>query len=87
MVKKTLILLVTSYRKFISPLLGNCCRFYPSCSWYAQEAIERFGVIGGGWLTIKRLLKCHPLGTKEWYDPVPNLDGGDVMLKKKLYDR
>lgn len=48
------------YRWFLSPILGTCCRFYPSCSGYAQEAIEKHGVVSGVFLTLKRLLKCHP---------------------------
>lgn len=51
---------ITGYRYFISPLLGNNCRFYPSCSAYAEESFRRFGVIKGSYLTIKRILKCHP---------------------------
>jgi uncharacterized protein len=49
------------YRRFISPLKPPTCRFYPTCSQYGLEAIKRFGAVKGGWLTIKRLLKCHPL--------------------------
>lgn len=48
------------YRWLISPWFGQCCRFYPSCSHYAQEAIEKYGVMRGSVLTFKRLLKCHP---------------------------
>ncbi|MCP5125097.1 MAG: membrane protein insertion efficiency factor YidD [Gammaproteobacteria bacterium] len=65
-----LIALLRIYQLFISPLLGNHCRFYPSCSQYAREAIEQYGVLRGGWLAIRRLLRCHP-----WQpggvDPVP----------------
>ena len=49
------------YQKFLSPLLGNNCRFYPTCSEYSHQAIERYGAIRGGWLAIKRLSRCHPL--------------------------
>lgn len=66
-------LLITLYRNLISPFLGANCRFYPSCSLYAQIAIERFGVVRGLWLSLKRLLRCHPWNDKrDWYDPVPD---------------
>ena len=48
------------YRRFISPLLPPACRFYPTCSQYALEALERYGTVKGSWLTLKRLSKCHP---------------------------
>lgn len=53
--------LLHGYQKLISPLFGPSCRFHPSCSHYAIEAITRFGVLKGTWLAAKRLLKCHPL--------------------------
>ena len=55
------IFIVTIYQRAISPLLGPKCRFTPSCSQYAIIALRRFGLIKGGWLTVKRVLKCHPL--------------------------
>ena len=58
--KKPLILLIRLYQWTISPLLGSCCRFYPSCSNYATEAIEKHGALSGSWLTLCRLIKCHP---------------------------
>ncbi len=58
------------YRKRISPLFPPKCRFYPSCSAYAYEAIEKYGSIKGGYLAVKRILKCHPFN-KGGYDPVP----------------
>lgn len=71
--KKLAITFIKGYQLFISPLLGSNCRFYPSCSCYACEAIDRFGVVKGGWLASKRILKCHPLN-KGGEDPVPPLD-------------
>ena len=62
--------LIRIYKKFISPLFPRCCRFNPSCSSYAIEAIEVHGVIAGLWLTLKRLMRCHPF-CKGGYDPVP----------------
>jgi len=58
------------YRYFISPLLGANCRFSPTCSEYAKDAITRYGALRGGLLTVKRILKCHPWGGSG-YDPVP----------------
>lgn len=67
--KKAVIFLIIIYRQFISPLLPPSCRFYPTCSQYAQEAIVRYGVIKGGWLFMKRFFKCHPFHPGG-YDPV-----------------
>ncbi len=67
--QEILILLLRGYQCFISPILGNRCRFYPSCSHYAQEAIGEHGVMRGCWLTIRRLARCHPFHPGG-YDPV-----------------
>jgi putative membrane protein insertion efficiency factor len=65
-----LVLPVRAYRYFISPLLGDHCRYLPSCSEYAIGALERHGALKGGWLSLKRVARCHP-----WHaggcDPVP----------------
>lgn len=63
-------LLLWMYRATISPLLGPCCRFTPSCSAYASEAIARHGIARGGWMAVRRLLRCHPFHPGGW-DPVP----------------
>jgi hypothetical protein len=60
------------YKAYLSLLVGGSCRFVPSCSVYAHEAVERFGVARGSWLTLKRLLRCHPLSRKFGYDPIPD---------------
>ncbi len=70
--QKLAIICIKGYQRFISPMLGSNCRFHPSCSCYANEAIERFGIIKGGWLAGKRILKCHPLN-EGGDDPVPPL--------------
>lgn len=68
--QKLVIGLIKSYQRFISPMIGSNCRFNPTCSAYAIEAINRFGVIKGCWLSGKRILRCHPLN-KGGDDPVP----------------
>lgn len=59
--KILLLLILGLYRKAISPYLGNNCRFHPTCSVYAMQAIEKHGAVKGSWLAIKRIGKCHPL--------------------------
>jgi putative membrane protein insertion efficiency factor len=68
--KSLLLLLLRAYRYAIRPLLGANCRFYPSCSDYAREAIERHGAARGSWLAARRIVRCHPYHSGG-YDPVP----------------
>jgi uncharacterized protein len=70
MSKKILLILIRGYRLYLSPLFPPSCRFQPTCSQYALEAVERFGVVKGSWLAIKRILRCHPFHPGG-YDPVP----------------
>jgi putative membrane protein insertion efficiency factor len=65
-----LIFLLKMYQQVISPYLGQNCRFTPTCSQYGVEAVKKHGPFKGGYLTLKRLLSCHPWG-KSGYDPVP----------------
>lgn len=67
--KKFLIFLIRVYRKYISPLKIPSCRFYPTCSQYALEALQKHGIIKGGFMSIKRMLRCNPFCTGG-YDPV-----------------
>ncbi|MDF2940153.1 MAG: yidD [Gammaproteobacteria bacterium] len=69
-VKLVFTLLIRAYQKIISPFLGNRCRFYPSCSQYAVEALENYSVVIALWLIAKRLVKCQPLN-KGGFDPLP----------------
>jgi putative membrane protein insertion efficiency factor len=68
--KWVLVKLIEGYRRYISPWTKPSCRFTPTCSRYALEAIERFGALKGGWLALRRILRCHPLHPGG-YDPVP----------------
>ncbi len=65
-----LILPIRFYQRFISPLTPPACRFTPTCSQYAVEAIRKYGPLKGGWLALKRICRCHPWGGSG-YDPVP----------------
>ncbi len=69
MLKKILLIVIKCYRKYISPMKAPCCIYEPSCSLYAIQAIEKYGVIKGGVMAIKRILRCHPYH-KGGYDPV-----------------
>lgn len=68
--KNILIALVKFYRAAISPYRRPCCRYYPTCSQYALEALEKYGTFKGGWLAFRRILRCNPFH-KGGYDPVP----------------
>lgn len=69
-IQRLIISLIRGYQLFISPLLGQRCRFYPSCSRYTIEAVELHGALKGSWLSFKRIIKCHPLNPGG-NDPVP----------------
>lgn len=71
--KRILLALIGFYRTYVSPARPPCCRFIPTCSAYALEAVEKYGAVKGGWLAVKRLAKCHPFHRQKTieYDPVP----------------
>ncbi|AFP85615.1 conserved hypothetical protein YidD [secondary endosymbiont of Heteropsylla cubana] len=73
-ISKVIIWLIRTYQIIVSPIIGSHCRFRPTCSQYAIEAIYRFNILQGSWLLFKRLLKCHPF----------NLGGDDAVPKKNL---
>lgn len=68
--KQVFIALVRFYRTSISPFRAPCCRYYPTCSQYALEALEKYGAVKGGWMAFRRILRCNPFH-KGGYDPVP----------------
>lgn len=68
--RRLLILAVRAYQVVLSPIFGGACRYYPSCSVYAIEALERHGVLRGGWLALRRIGRCHPF-RPGGFDPVP----------------
>ena len=68
--KSLILMALRGYKRFLSPFLGTNCRFHPSCSNYAMTAIDRFGVLRGGWLAARRVARCHPLNPGG-FDPVP----------------
>ncbi len=69
MIKNILIILIRGYQKFLSPLLGKNCMFYPTCSQYAITALQKYGLLKGSFLAVKRILKCNPFHPGG-YDPV-----------------
>ena len=70
--KRSLIFIIHLYQKFISPLKGRpTCIYTPTCSQYALEAITKYGAVKGGWLALKRLLRCNPFYKGDYFDPVP----------------
>lgn len=69
--KKLLLWMIRFYRSSISPLRQPCCRFIPTCSAYALEAVEKYGALKGGYLALRRFLRCNPFYKGDFYDPVP----------------
>ena len=71
--KALFLALIRFYRRAVSPLRPPCCRFIPTCSEYALEAVEKYGAVKGGWLALRRIAKCHPFHRQKSveYDPVP----------------
>ena len=69
--KKVFLLLIRFYQNAVSPWFPARCRFRPTCSAYAYEAVCKYGAVKGGWLALRRFLRCHPFYKGNWYDPVP----------------
>lgn len=69
--KTVFLAIIRFYQRCISPYTPSACRFKPTCSQYAYEAIQKYGACKGGWLALRRLLRCHPFYKGDYYDPVP----------------
>lgn len=69
--KKFLLFLIRFYQTAVSPYFPARCRFRPTCSAYAYEAVMKYGVVKGGWLALRRILRCHPFYKGDYFDPVP----------------
>ena len=69
--KKILLSLIRVYQRYVSPAFPARCRYTPTCSAYAFEAISKYGALKGGCLALRRFLRCHPFSKRDWYDPVP----------------
>ena len=78
--RTAIIWLIRVYRFLLSPFMGQSCRFYPTCSAYGIEAVERFGAVRGSWLTLRRILRCHPWYKGPMIDPVPPDDGDHAAV-------
>lgn len=75
---RTMLAVIGGYRNYLSPALPPSCRYTPSCSAYAAEAVGRYGALRGGWLALRRVLRCHPFH-RGGHDPVPDLVGQGVI--------
>ena len=71
LMKNVLLTLIRFYQRNVSPAFPARCRFRPTCSAYAFEAVSKYGAVKGGWLALRRFLRCHPFYKGNWYDPVP----------------
>lgn len=69
--KRILLALIRFYQRYVSPLHAPCCRFTPTCSQYALEAVQKYGALKGGYLAVRRVLRCHPFYKGDLHDPVP----------------
>ncbi|MBR1471004.1 MAG: membrane protein insertion efficiency factor YidD [Lachnospiraceae bacterium] len=79
--KAVFLFLIKLYRKYISPLKGTKCPYFPSCSRYGYEAVERYGALKGGFLSFWRILRCNPF-SKGGFDPVPEKKGNPKMKNR-----
>ena len=71
MIKRLFLAMIRFYQRCISPMHAPCCRFSPTCSQYALEAITKYGALKGGYLAVRRIMRCHPFYKGDPYDPVP----------------
>lgn len=86
MIQKIVIGSLRFYKKFVSPMLPPACRYEPTCSMYAMEAIEVHGIVFGSWLALRRILRCHPF-VRGGFDPVPALRESHSRKSRVPHDR
>ena len=79
-------LVIKLYQKTLSPFIGNQCRYHPTCSCYAHQALERHGAVKGVYLAMRRILRCHPWSKGYWDDPVPDQFAWRDILRYKRAD-
>lgn len=86
MIKEFFIFIIDLYRKYISPVKSTKCPYYPTCSTYGREAVQKFGALKGGFLAFFRIIRCNPF-SKGGYDPLRDNFKDNIFVKRKYHDK